>query len=55
MPGAVIEPLYLTDPFEGSIANSRHGQSVIGRGSRLQLNVSSRRRTTAGGNHAKST
>jgi N-acetylmuramoyl-L-alanine amidase len=32
MPGAVIEPLYLTDPFEGSIANSRHGQMVIARG-----------------------
>jgi N-acetylmuramoyl-L-alanine amidase len=32
MPGAVIEPLYLTDPFEGSIANSPHGQMVIARG-----------------------
>jgi N-acetylmuramoyl-L-alanine amidase len=32
MPGAVIEPLYLTDPFEGSIANSTHGQTEIGRG-----------------------
>jgi N-acetylmuramoyl-L-alanine amidase len=32
MPGAVIEPLYLTDPFEGSIAGSRHGQQVIARG-----------------------
>lgn len=27
MPGAVIEPLYLTDPFEGSIADTGHGQS----------------------------
>jgi N-acetylmuramoyl-L-alanine amidase len=32
MPGAVIEPLYITDPFEGSIASSANGQLVIGRG-----------------------
>jgi len=32
MPGALIEPLYLTDPFEGSIADSKEGQMVIGRG-----------------------
>ncbi len=32
MPGAVIEPLYLTDPFEGSIADTVHGQMVIARG-----------------------
>jgi N-acetylmuramoyl-L-alanine amidase len=32
MPGAVIEPLYLTDPFEGTIADSRHGQMVIAQG-----------------------
>jgi N-acetylmuramoyl-L-alanine amidase len=32
MPGAVIEPLYLTDPFEGSIADSSHGQHVIAQG-----------------------
>jgi N-acetylmuramoyl-L-alanine amidase len=32
MPGALIEPLYLTDPFEGSIANTSHGQAVIGQG-----------------------
>jgi N-acetylmuramoyl-L-alanine amidase len=32
MPGAVIEPLYLTDPFEGSIANTAHGQMVIATG-----------------------
>jgi N-acetylmuramoyl-L-alanine amidase len=32
MPGAVIEPLYITDPFEGSIANSTHGQMVIAAG-----------------------
>jgi N-acetylmuramoyl-L-alanine amidase len=29
MPGALIEPLFLTDPFEGSIAASAHGQQVI--------------------------
>jgi len=29
MPGALIEPLSITDPFEGSIPASRHGQQVI--------------------------
>jgi N-acetylmuramoyl-L-alanine amidase len=29
MPGALIEPLFLTDPFEASIAASAHGQQVI--------------------------
>jgi N-acetylmuramoyl-L-alanine amidase len=29
MPGALIEPLFITDPFEGSIAISAHGQQVI--------------------------
>ncbi len=32
MPGAVIEPLFITDPFEGSIANSTRGQRVIASG-----------------------
>ncbi|MGH9045669.1 MAG: N-acetylmuramoyl-L-alanine amidase [Acidimicrobiales bacterium] len=32
MPGAVIEPLYLTDPFEASIAASRSGQQAIAEG-----------------------
>jgi len=32
MPGALIEPLFLTDPFEGSIAASAHGQQVIAGG-----------------------
>jgi len=32
MPGAVIEPLYLTDPFEGSIADTSHGQMVMAEG-----------------------
>ena len=31
MPGAVIEPLYIGDPFEGSIANSTDGQMVFAR------------------------
>ncbi|MGH3255678.1 MAG: N-acetylmuramoyl-L-alanine amidase family protein [Streptosporangiaceae bacterium] len=29
MPGALIEPLFVTDPFEGSIAASADGQQVI--------------------------
>lgn len=29
MPGALTEPLYLTDPFEGSIASSAAGQRII--------------------------
>jgi N-acetylmuramoyl-L-alanine amidase len=32
MPGALIEPLFLTDPFEGSIAASPQGQEVIAGG-----------------------
>jgi N-acetylmuramoyl-L-alanine amidase len=32
MPGALIEPLYLTDPFEGSIAVSATGQQAIASG-----------------------
>jgi N-acetylmuramoyl-L-alanine amidase len=32
MPGALIEPLFITDPFEGSIADSTRGQDVIARG-----------------------
>jgi N-acetylmuramoyl-L-alanine amidase len=32
MPGALIEPLFITDPFEGSIAATAHGQEVIARG-----------------------
>ena len=32
MPGAVIEPLYLTDPFEGSIAANPSDQAVIAGG-----------------------
>jgi N-acetylmuramoyl-L-alanine amidase len=29
MPGALIEPLFITDPFEATIAASPHGQRVI--------------------------
>jgi len=32
MPGALIEPLFITDPFEGSLAASTLGQTVIARG-----------------------
>jgi N-acetylmuramoyl-L-alanine amidase len=32
MPGAVVEPLFITDPFEGSIAASTKGQDVIASG-----------------------
>ncbi len=32
MPGALIEPLFITDPFEGSIAESAQGQQVIADG-----------------------
>jgi N-acetylmuramoyl-L-alanine amidase len=32
MPGALIEPLFITDPYEGSIAASPVGQQVIARG-----------------------
>lgn len=32
MPGALVEPLFITDPFEGSIAASSHGQRVIAAG-----------------------
>jgi N-acetylmuramoyl-L-alanine amidase len=32
MPGALVEPLFITDPFEGSIAASRTGQKVIAAG-----------------------
>lgn len=31
MPGALIEPLFVTDPFEASIAASTRGQQVIAR------------------------
>lgn len=32
MPGALIEPLFITNPVEGSIAASRHGEQVIAHG-----------------------
>ena len=32
MPGAVIEPFFISDPFEGSIAASAGGQEVVAKG-----------------------
>jgi N-acetylmuramoyl-L-alanine amidase len=32
MPGALVEPLFITDPFEGTIAASSRGQQVIAGG-----------------------
>jgi N-acetylmuramoyl-L-alanine amidase len=32
MPGALIEPLFVTDPFEASLAASARGQQVIATG-----------------------
>ena len=32
MPGALIEPLFITDPYEGSLADSALGQQVIAHG-----------------------
>ena len=32
MPGALVEPLFITDPFEGTIAASSHGHRVIAAG-----------------------
>ncbi|MDA8310900.1 MAG: N-acetylmuramoyl-L-alanine amidase [Actinomycetota bacterium] len=32
MPGALIEPLFISDPFEGSIANSAAGHAAIAEG-----------------------
>ena len=32
MPGALIEPLFITDPYEASIADSHAGQRAIARG-----------------------
>jgi len=32
MPGALVEPLFLTDPFEGTLAASPQGQLAIATG-----------------------
>jgi hypothetical protein len=32
MPGALIEPLFITDPFEGTIAASAAGQQAVAAG-----------------------
>lgn len=37
MPGALIEPLFITDPFEATIASSGQGQMVIARGIDLAI------------------
>lgn len=37
MPGALIEPLFITDPFEASIAESTSGQQVIAGGLALAI------------------
>jgi N-acetylmuramoyl-L-alanine amidase len=37
MPGALIEPLFITDPFEATIAESASGQEVIARGLALAI------------------
>ena len=37
MPGALIEPLFITDPFEATIASSSQGQMVIARGIDLAI------------------
>ena len=39
MPGALVEPLYLTDPFEGSIAASAAGQQAIASGLATAVNA----------------
>jgi N-acetylmuramoyl-L-alanine amidase len=38
MPGALIEPLFITDPFEGTIAASSSGQQAIAQGIALAVN-----------------
>ena len=37
MPGSVIEPLFMTDPYEATIAASTEGQAVIARGIALAI------------------
>jgi N-acetylmuramoyl-L-alanine amidase len=37
MPGALIEPLFITDPYEGSLAASTTGESVIAGGLALAI------------------
>jgi hypothetical protein len=32
MPGALIEPLFITDPFEGTVAASASGQQIVAGG-----------------------
>lgn len=51
MPGVVIEPLYITDPFEGSIAASTNGQMVIAQGiaAAIEQYLAPHSSTTGGG------
>jgi N-acetylmuramoyl-L-alanine amidase len=43
MPGSLVEPLFITDPFEGSIAASGRGQRVIAAGlARAPISTSGR-------------
>ena len=52
MPGALIEPLFITDPFEGSIAASVSGQDAIAAGLAQAVRaVSSRHRPAPGRAH----
>jgi len=37
MPGVIIEPLYITDPFEGTVAASTSGQTAIAQGIALAI------------------
>jgi N-acetylmuramoyl-L-alanine amidase len=48
MPGALVEPLFITDPFEGSIAASRRGQRVIASGLARAVEQYFRSRMTPG-------
>ncbi len=53
MPGALIEPLFITDPFEGSLANSGHGQQVIASGIAQAIEQFFEPPAKRGGGHAR--
>ncbi|MGA2835132.1 MAG: N-acetylmuramoyl-L-alanine amidase [Acidimicrobiales bacterium] len=48
MPGALVEPLFVTDPFEGSLAVSSRGQHVIAGGLATAIDQYFAARATAG-------
>ncbi|HEX4126310.1 MAG TPA: N-acetylmuramoyl-L-alanine amidase [Acidimicrobiales bacterium] len=52
MPGALIEPLFITDPYEGSIADSASGQQVMA-GGLAQAIAQYFAPTPPGGSHAE--